>query len=351
MGNTAWYVMRNESFDSSDIEWTKMESTIKLLQLLLTLMSLAEVSFAQDNASALYTETTQLFDEALTTTYPNEENTTPVEEDQTTALVCYTGTTDFYDGVLRYNSTKLEACSNQTTACYQLKVVMESHATGVVIQYHRGCFKESLVASMLASKENLYAAYTRMGIDLTLAYDLGLCNSTYCSDYVAGNAAKKTCSGLRRYGNHHGHMKEEAIRVYKGCQIVNGNLELNYISSKKNLEDINDAIKDIEEVTGYVMIYMTECDDSTGRCQLSLPKLRIIRGIEKLMRRHNLYSLYVWGADIYRLSVPNLKEILHGNVYIKVNTICFMTKIRWSALQRSTMKDYLLLNNTTPVNP
>ena len=69
---------------------------------------------------------------------------------------------------------------------------------------------------------------------------------------------------------------------YKGCAIVNGNLEVTHLEEQDNY-DLS-FLEDIEEVTGYVLIV------NVFATYLPLGKLRIIRGWSLF---HLQYGLYV----------------------------------------------------------
>uniref|UniRef100_A0A8D0GMK9 Receptor protein-tyrosine kinase n=1 Tax=Sphenodon punctatus TaxID=8508 RepID=A0A8D0GMK9_SPHPU len=107
-------------------------------------------------------------------------------------------------------------------------------------------------------------------------------------------------------------------RLYQGCQVVQGNLEITYLG-----ENVDTSfLKDIKEVQGYVLIAENQVS------HLQLGNLRIIRGTQLCEEK---YALAVLGnAGLQELGMRKLKEILKGGVIVDGNPqLCYQETIVW----------------------
>ena len=120
---------------------------------------------------------------------------------------------------------------------------------------------------------------------------------------------------------HYNNLKDR----YTGCTYVDGNLEITWIKRTSNLN----FLQHIREVTGYVLISHVFVD------QLILPQLQIIRGRELFQYEYmkKVYGLFVYSSNIINITLPTLKEIIHGSVGI-VNTVirCILKTIDWDEI-------------------
>uniref|UniRef100_H2YUP7 receptor protein-tyrosine kinase n=1 Tax=Ciona savignyi TaxID=51511 RepID=H2YUP7_CIOSA len=146
-----------------------------------------------------------------------------------------------------------------------------------------------------------------------------------------------TSSGLSVGEDRVDHYSKMAQR-YRGCKIVKGNLE---ITALENPEIDTSIFKDIEEVTGYVIISLNFVP------YLPLEKLRIIRGRELFREKYALViSLNNNGQDenqgLKELRLKSLTEIVSGGVIVRRNhQLCFTDTINWSdILHKATREAY-----------
>ncbi|XP_041374721.1 uncharacterized protein LOC121387618 [Gigantopelta aegis] len=119
-------------------------------------------------------------------------------------------------------------------------------------------------------------------------------------------------------------------RHFHGCTFVNGNLEITNLVSMEIHYDL-DFLKDIEIVTGYVLIgLVTEVDT------ISLPKLILIRADSTFAVLGSEYGLVVTltsrneTSGLRTLHMPALKEISRGQVLFLENPLlCHVDTIDW----------------------
>ncbi|KAE8597049.1 hypothetical protein XENTR_v10016332 [Xenopus tropicalis] len=139
---------------------------------------------------------------------------------------------------------------------------------------------------------------------------------------------KKVCLGnnnrLNQLGNtdeHYASLK----RMYDGCEIVLGNLEITY------LDRLNDTsfLRNIQEVGGYVLIAINSVRS------IHLENLQIVRGN---MLYKSTYALAIVSNEslnttnaLEELHMGRLTEILNGGVLISKNRkLCYLNTIQWN---------------------
>ncbi|XP_069586274.1 epidermal growth factor receptor [Ranitomeya imitator] len=113
-------------------------------------------------------------------------------------------------------------------------------------------------------------------------------------------------------------------RMYNGCQVVLGNLEITHLKRNYNVS----FLEDIQEVDGYVLIAVNAVK------QIPLVNLRIIRG--NTFHKNSALAILSNFQDkstnvgLEWLPMRNLQEILHGGVTIKNNPmLCNLDSIQW----------------------
>lgn len=139
--------------------------------------------------------------------------------------------------------------------------------------------------------------------------------------------------------DHYNFMK----RMYNGCQVVLGNLEITHLKRNHDLS----FLQDIQEVGGYVIIAINAVKN------IPLVNLRIIRG--NTLHKNSALTIISNFLDKYpnigleQLPMKNLQEILHGGVTIRNNPmLCNLDSIKWEDIvhpdhtilvEKSTRKD------------
>ena len=127
---------------------------------------------------------------------------------------------------------------------------------------------------------------------------------------------------------------------YSGCQLVAGNVEIFGISNSADL----DFLKDIEEITGYMLVYQTE------RTALSVPNLVLIRGnplFNDSVSGRSAGLAVLDNGRLEELHVPNLREISAGVVVFRGNpSICYINTIRWDDILETPLVQSIGLNLT-----
>ena len=92
---------------------------------------------------------------------------------------------------------------------------------------------------------------------------------------------------------------------YENCTYVQGNLELTFLRQNDNTS----FLRQIREVTGYVLIFNVDKED------LSLPSLRIIRGRTLFGNSKDMFSLWVAAnRGLQQLGLNRLREIMDGDI-------------------------------------
>lgn len=127
---------------------------------------------------------------------------------------------------------------------------------------------------------------------------------------------------------------------YSGCQLVSGNVEIVGLSSGADL----DFLKDIEEITGYLLVYQTQGVD------VSLPNLVLIRGstlFDDSFTGKSVGLAVLDNPQLQELHVPNLREISAGVSMFRENpNICYIDTIRWDDILESPLVNSVGLNST-----
>lgn len=113
---------------------------------------------------------------------------------------------------------------------------------------------------------------------------------------------------------------------YTNCTYVDGNLELTWLQNSSY--DL-DFLRDIREVTGYVLISHVDVQ------KIVLPSLMIIRGrsLFKLNLGDEQYALIVTLSKMENLEMPALRDILRGSVgFFNNYNLCHMKDIDWEEI-------------------
>jgi epidermal growth factor receptor len=113
---------------------------------------------------------------------------------------------------------------------------------------------------------------------------------------------------------------------YTNCTYVDGNLEITWMQN--NSYDLS-FLKDIREVTGYVLISHVDTE------HVRLPKLQIIRGrtLFKLNVWQQEFGLFVTFSQMQTLELPALRDILNGSVGMFNNyNLCHIRTIKWAEI-------------------
>ncbi|KAG8442790.1 hypothetical protein GDO86_011560, partial [Hymenochirus boettgeri] len=150
---------------------------------------------------------------------------------------------------------------------------------------------------------------------------------------------------LNQLGNAEEHYAS-LTRMYKGCEIVYGNLEITY------LDRLNDTsfLKDIQEVGGYVLIALNSVES------IHLENLQIIRG--NMLYKNN-YALAIVSNGtpgtsnaLKDLRMNHLTEILTGSVLIKGNEeLCYLNTIQWEDIVNTEYRNNITIDNTSTLCP
>ncbi|XP_053116593.1 epidermal growth factor receptor isoform X2 [Hemicordylus capensis] len=149
---------------------------------------------------------------------------------------------------------------------------------------------------------------------------LGLLASLLCT--AVGE--KRVCQGtsnkltqLASVDEHYNSLK----RMYEGCEVVHGNLEITYVNHIYNLT----FLRSIQEVAGYVLIAINTVKS------IPLENLQIIRG-NTLFENASLAVLLNYNEmrGLEELPMRRLAEILNGGVKFSSNPyLCNMDNVLW----------------------
>ncbi|XP_074598679.1 epidermal growth factor receptor [Brevipalpus obovatus] len=152
-------------------------------------------------------------------------------------------------------------------------------------------------------------------------HDTTLHHSPYRKDKICiGTNGRMSVPSNREH--HHQNLRDR----YTNCTYVDGNLELTWLQDQ-NLD--LDFLKDIREVTGYVLISQVDLK------RVVLPNLQIIRGRNhfKLNVREEEFSLLVTLSNMEYLEMPALRDILAGDVGFFYNyNLCHVKSIKWEEI-------------------
>lgn len=140
---------------------------------------------------------------------------------------------------------------------------------------------------------------------------------------------RKVCTGTDNHLSHMGDHYNYFKKIYQGCEIVLGNLEITYLQAN---DDVS-FFKDIQEVGGYVLIALNAVKS------IPLVNLRVIRG-ETLLENSSLTILSNYRRNmtyaLEELPMRQLKEILRGGVKIRYNPkLCNLHTIKWEDIVHS----------------
>lgn len=151
-------------------------------------------------------------------------------------------------------------------------------------------------------------------------------------DVVNAISHRKVCSGTANFlsqmgtvENHYDFLK----KIYQGCEIVLGNLEITYLQPNFDVS----FFKDIKEVGGYILIALNTVKS------IPLVNLRVIRG-EQLYMNSSLIILSNYGLNmthsLEELPMRQLQEIIHGGIKIRNNPkLCNLHTIKWEDIVHS----------------
>lgn len=165
---------------------------------------------------------------------------------------------------------------------------------------------------------------------LSSASRLSSSSSIFSTSHDASSVKKgKICigtNGRMSVPSNREHHYQNLRDRYTNCTYVDGNLELTW------LEDLDldlSFLKDIREVTGYVLISQVHVR------RVALPNLQIIRGRThfKLNIRSEKFSLLVTLSKMENLELPALRDILAGDVGFFDNyNLCHIKTINWEEI-------------------
>lgn len=136
--------------------------------------------------------------------------------------------------------------------------------------------------------------------------------------------------------------------LYRGCQVVQGNLELTYLPASASLS----FLQDIQEVQGYVLIAHSLVS------RVPLQRLRIVRGTQLFEEKYalvvldngNLQDTAAVGG-LRELQLRSLTEILKGGVLIQRNPqLCYLDTILWEDIfhKKNELAQKLIDSNPSP---
>lgn len=128
---------------------------------------------------------------------------------------------------------------------------------------------------------------------------------------------------------------------FTNCTYVDGNLEITWLQEPKL--DLS-FLKDIREVTGYVLISHVDVE------RVVLPKLQIIRGRTtfKVSVWEEEFGLFVTYSQMQTLELPALRDILDGSVGLVNNyNLCHVRRINWDEIISGQNASYRYTYNFT----
>lgn len=140
---------------------------------------------------------------------------------------------------------------------------------------------------------------------------------------------------------------QNLVERYKNCTYVIGNLEITWLEDGDKPLDLT-FLESIREITGYLLIAYVQVN------RISMPNLQIIRGRDlfKLSNTREEYAMFVIENKLESLELPNLREILAGDVGFSFNQhLCYPNKIEWGEILNPGFKAKVELNGSYPVCP
>ncbi|XP_033097658.1 receptor tyrosine-protein kinase erbB-4-like isoform X2 [Anneissia japonica] len=132
--------------------------------------------------------------------------------------------------------------------------------------------------------------------------------------------------------------------LYTNCTYIEGNLEISY---QQDTDKDFSFLKDIREVTGYVLISLSHLRYGM------MPNLRVIRGT-KLLDGNALFISHNYNQEnkdigLHELQFRSLQEIIQGNVTIVSNNrLCFVDTIDWDDIISPGANVTIEYDNTAP---
>lgn len=192
----------------------------------------------------------------------------------------------------------------------------------------------------------MMVGYQRLLAWLTILVSLlhaGACLSSRPKRPRAGKNGGKICIGTNGRmsvpSNKNHHYRNLRDR-YVNCTYVDGNLELTWLQEGMDIS----FLKDIREVTGYVLISHVDVR------HMILPSLEIIRGRTnfELNTHDEEFTLFVANNQMHTLEMSALKDILQGSVGIFNNyNLCHIQTIEWNEIMSDTNAEHKYVYNFT----
>lgn len=153
-------------------------------------------------------------------------------------------------------------------------------------------------------------------------------------------------SGQQNKTDHYKNLFER----YKNCSYVIGNLEITWIEKTHDGKPVDlSFLESIREITGYLLIAYVQVE------RISMPNLHIIRGRD-LFKLNNGnksdFAMFLIDNEIRSLELPNLREIITGNVGFYDNrNLCHMESIEWKEVINPEYSKHTSLEGPLPECP
>ncbi|KAK7075324.1 Insulin-like growth factor 1 receptor, partial [Halocaridina rubra] len=136
--------------------------------------------------------------------------------------------------------------------------------------------------------------------------------------------AKPTYCGSKRVVNYVWNLE-----LLRGCEIIEGSLEIILIESKEDIsgEWEKYSFPELVQITGFLLIYRVDGLVSLGHL---FPNLAVIRGTIL----HQRYALVIYEAlHMEKINLYSLTSILRGSVRIQNNfNLCYISTVDWSLI-------------------
>lgn len=137
---------------------------------------------------------------------------------------------------------------------------------------------------------------------------------------------------------------QNLVERYRNCTYVIGNLEITWLERGSGNKPLDlTFLESIREITGYLLIAYVEVE------KISMPNLQIIRGRDlfKLNNAKDEYAMFVIENELRSLELPNLREILAGDVGFRHNrNLCYINTINWEEIQNPSYKQKYFIDTT-----